>query len=237
MHGGVPMPERVGIWTAPVHTEPSIKESDDYTARLKALLARPSIASKEWVVRQYDHEVQGNTVVKPLVGEANDGPGDAAVLWPIEMRNKGSYKGVILSNGICPRRSRIDTYWMTAGAVDEAVRNAVAVGAEVDSAKLFVLDNFCWSDPDNPQRIAELIRAARAWYEVTVAYRVPTISGKDSMSNHHDYTDASGVKRRDSIPPSLLVTGVGVMDDVRKTVTMDFKEGGNRDVQRSGYLL
>lgn len=224
MHGGVPMPERVGVWVAPKHDEPSIEEPRDYNALLRAMLARPSIASKEWIVRQYDHEVQAATVVKPLTGEANDGPSDAAVLWPIEMRRKGSHRGLILSSGICPRRSRIDTYWMTAGAIDEAVRNAVAVGAEVDPEKLFVLDNFCWSDPDNQQRVAELVRAGMAWYDFTTAYKVPTISGKDSMSNHHDYVDREGRKRRESIPPSLLVTAMGVMDDVRKATTMDLKD-------------
>jgi len=227
MHKGVPLPERLGIWTPPKNDEPKLEEPSDMNAVLKAVLSRPNIASKEAIVRQYDHEVQAATIGKPFVGAYNDGPSDAAVLWPIEMRRAGKHLGVIIANGLCPRRSYIDTALMTQGAIDEAVRNAVAVGASVHPEKLYALDNFSWSDPDNPQSIAELVRAAKAWYETTKEYGIPTISGKDSMSNDRKYKSKDGTEKKVSIPRTLLVPILGIADDVRKSVTMDIKEPGN----------
>jgi len=190
---------------------------------LKEMLSRLNICSKESVVRQYDHEVQGGSVVKPLVGVANDGPSDAAVIRPI----LESFEGVVVANGICPRYSDIDTYHMVACAIDEAVRNSIAVGGSLD--RLAGIDNFCWCDPvesektpDGRYKLAQLVRANRALYDYTTAYGVPCISGKDSMKN--DYIIG---ETKISIPPTLLFSTMGKIKDVRKAVTLDAKKPGD----------
>jgi phosphoribosylformylglycinamidine synthase len=187
------------------------------------MLSRFNICSKESVVRQYDHEVQGGSVIKPLSGVANDGPSDAAVIRPL----LDSFAGVVVANGICPRYGDIDAYHMAACAIDEAVRNAVAVGCPPD--RIAGLDNFCWCDPvqseknpDGPHKLAQLVRANMALYDVATAYGVPCISGKDSMKNDYQIGGT-----RISIPPTLLFSVLGRMDDVRKAVTMDAKKAGD----------
>ncbi|MGA2554436.1 MAG: AIR synthase-related protein, partial [Smithella sp.] len=190
---------------------------------IKRMLTRLNICSKESVVRQYDHEVQGGSVIKPLVGAQNDGPSDAAVVRPL----LSSMEGVVVAHGICPRYSDIDTYHMTACAIDEAIRNAVAVGADIDN--LAGLDNFCWCDPvksvktpDGEYKLAQLVRANMAIYDYTTAFGVPCISGKDSMKN--DYQIG---KTKISIPPTILYSVIGGIRDVRKAVTMDAKKPGD----------
>jgi phosphoribosylformylglycinamidine synthase len=187
------------------------------------MLGRLNICSKEWVIRQYDHEVQGMSVIKPLVGKANDGPSDAAVLRPL----LDSMEGVIVANGICPRYSDIDTYHMVACAIDEAIRNVIAVGGSL--GHIAGLDNFCWPDPvlspgtpDGPYKLAQLVRANRALYDYCLAYGVPCISGKDSMKNDYHVGDT-----KISVPPTLLFSVMGRMPDVRRAVTMDVKQPGD----------
>jgi phosphoribosylformylglycinamidine (FGAM) synthase-like enzyme len=182
-----------------------------------------NVCSKEVVIRQYDHEVQGGSVVKPLVGAENDGPSDAAVIRPL----LDSHEGIVISNGICPKFSDIDTYHMMACAIDEALRNNVAVGARPD--RIAGLDNFCWPDPiqsdktpDGHFKLAQLVRANMALYDYTVAFGVPCISGKDSMKN--DYMIGA---LKISIPPTVLFSALGKIDDVRKAVTMDAKRPGD----------
>ncbi|HEU5015331.1 MAG TPA: phosphoribosylformylglycinamidine synthase subunit PurL [Roseiflexaceae bacterium] len=184
---------------------------------LSRLLAHPNIASKEPIIRTYDHEVGGRTVAKPLVGMACDGPGDAAVLQPL----RTSTEGIALGCGINPRYGAIDPYWMALACVDEAMRNVVAVGG--DPARTAILDNFCWGDPRLPDRMAGLVRAAAGCYDAALAYGAPFISGKDSLNN--EYRDASGA--RVAIPPTLLISALAHVPDVRQTVTMDLKEAGN----------
>ena len=123
------------------------------------------MASKEWVIRQYDHEVQGGSVLKPLQGARNDGPGDAAIVRPVLMSNRG----VIVANGINPSYADIDPYWMAASAIDEALRQVTCVGGRTDRTAL--LDNFCWGNPDKPDRLGALVRAARACYDLAVGLR------------------------------------------------------------------
>ena len=210
-------------WEPPKHEEPQFREPEDLTAILKKILSRLNVCSKEYVVRQYDHEVQGGSVIKPLVGKENDGPSDAAVIRPL----LDSKEGVVVAHGICPKYGDIDTYHMTACAIDEAIRNAVSVGSSV--AHLAGLDNFCWCDPvqseknpDGEYKLAQLVRANQALYDYTVAFGVPCISGKDSMKN--DYlTDGMKI----SIPPTVLFSVVGKMDNVEKAVTMDAKNPGD----------
>jgi phosphoribosylformylglycinamidine synthase II len=184
---------------------------------LKWLLAHPNIASKAPIVRTYDHEVRGGTVVKPLVGAACDGPGDAAVIQPL----RHTTLGLALGCGINPRYGQIDPYWMALACVDEALRNVVAVGG--DPRQAAILDNFCWGDPRQPDRMAGLVRAAAGCYDAAVAFGTPFISGKDSLNN--EYRDASG--ERTPIPPTLLITALAIAPDVRRAVTMDLKETGN----------
>ncbi|MEM6750593.1 MAG: AIR synthase-related protein [Planctomycetota bacterium] len=179
------------------------------------------------MVRQYDHEVQGGSAVKPLVGPAGEGPGDASVLRP----KAGSHKGVVLGCGLAPHLSEKataeglaedgDSYWATLAAVDEAVRNAVCVGA--DPSRLAILDNFCWPRCTDPAQLGSLTRAAVACYDGAMAYGSPFVSGKDSLSNQ--FVTESG--RVITIPPTMLITAMGVVEDVRKCVTMDLKRSGN----------
>jgi len=219
LHNGVPQLKLAAKWTPPKNREPHFPEPANWNKALTQILARLNICSKESVVRQYDHEVQAGSVIKPLVGATNDGPSDAAVIRPL----LDSLEGVVVAHGICPRYSDIDTYHMTACAIDEAVRNAVAVGAELDN--LAGLDNFCWCDPvksaktpDGEYKLAQLVRSNMAIYDYTTAYGVPCISGKDSMKN-----DYSIGPTKISIPPTILFSVIGKIKDVRRAVTMDAK--------------
>jgi phosphoribosylformylglycinamidine synthase len=185
------------------------------TESLLKILASPNVCSKEWIIRQYDHEVQGGTVIKPLVG-VHAGPGDAAVITPV----LGSWAGLAVGCGINPRYGDLDPYWMAAAAVDEAVRNVVAVGA--DPSRIALLDNFCWGNTARPEVLGSLVRAAEACHDVALAYNMPFISGKDSLNNEYHSGD-----RHIVIPPTLLISALGRVSDVRRCVTMDLKEPGN----------
>lgn len=223
LHSGVPQMRLSAKWTPPRHPEPDFPEPAAMGQALKKMFSRLNICSKESVIRQYDHEVQGGSVIKPLVGAYNDGPGDAAVIRPVLT----SFEGVVVANGICPRYSDIDTYHMAACAIDEAVRNAIAVGGNL--THMAGLDNFCWCDPvqsektpDGEYKLAQLVRANKALYDYTTAYGVPCISGKDSMKNDYHIGNV-----KISIPPTLLFSTIGKIKDVRKTVTMDVKRPGD----------
>ena len=168
------------------------------------------------MIRQYDHEVQGASVIKPLVGPDCDGPSDASVIAP----KLGSSRGLAVANGINVRYGMIDPFWMAASCVDEAVRQIVAVGGDVD--KIAILDNFCWGNPDKPDRLGGLVRAAQGCYKTAVGYRTPFISGKDSLYNEYKVAN-----RSIAIPGTVLISAVGIVEDVAKSVTMDLKESGN----------
>jgi phosphoribosylformylglycinamidine synthase len=196
-------------------------QKNDFTATLLAILSSPNVASKEWVIRQYDHEVQGGSVVKPLVGAANDGPSDAAVVRPI----LNSRRALVVACGMNPRYGDLDTYHMAASAIDEAIRNCVAVGA--DPTRLALLDNFCWGNTDRPETLGSLVRAAIACHDVAIAYGAPFISGKDSLNNEFAYRRADGSQEKLMIPPSLLISALGQIDDAARAVTMDLKEPYN----------
>ena len=198
-----------------------VPRRESYNDDLLKILASPNVCSKEWIVRQYDHEVQGGSAVKPFVGVANDGPSDAAVLRPV----LSSRRGVVIACGMNPRYGDFDPYHMAASAIDEAVRNCVAVGA--DPTRIAILDNFCWGDCERPETLGGLVRAALACHDVSISLGTPFISGKDSLNNEFSYNDASGTKRTIAIPPSLLISAMGQVDDVSRCVTMDFKRPGN----------
>jgi len=223
LHGGAPPLTMEAKWELKQYEEPHLESPADLAPSLKKMLARLNICSKESVVRQYDHEVQGGSVVKPLVGAYEDGPSDAAVIRPL----MESMEGVVVSHGICPRYSDIDAYHMMACAIDEALRNYIAVGGSL--TRVAGLDNFCWCDPvksdktpDGEYKLAQLVRANMALYDYTTCFGVPLISGKDSMKNDYRIGDD-----KISIPPTVLFSVIGKIEDVRKAVTMDVKNSGD----------
>ncbi len=223
MHDGVPQLQLQAHWQAPKHEDSRIDPDADTGSLLKTMLGRLNICSKEYIIRQYDHEVRGGSAIKPLVGVERDGPSDAGVIRPV----LESDAGLVIAHGICPKFSDYDTYWMMANAMDEAIRNAVAVGADPD--RLAGLDNFCWCDPvqseknpDGQYKLAQLVRACKALEHFCFSYGVPCVSGKDSMKN--DYT---GGGERISIPPTVLFTVLGVIENVLRTQTSDFKKAGD----------
>lgn len=190
----------------------------DTKQTLLSLLSHPNIASKSSVIRLYDHEIQGGTVVKPLTGVKADAPSDATVIKPFGTKGM---KGIVLSNGINPEYGKRDAYHMAFAVIDEAIRNAVAVGA--DPERIAILDNFCWGDPKRPETLGSLVEAARGCHDAALLFRTPFISGKDSLNNEYLGTDG----QRHAIPPTLLISALGMMDDITKAVTMDLKEAGN----------
>jgi phosphoribosylformylglycinamidine synthase II len=216
LHHGLPQMEREAIWEPPRYPEPDFASPSDLSEDLKKILGSWNVCSKEWVIRQYDHEVQGGSVLKPLVGIENDGPGDAAVIRPLLDSNMG----VIIANGINPRYGDIDPYWMAASAVDEALRQIIAVGGNLK--KVALLDNFNWGNPEKPDRLGGLVRAAQGCYNAALAYEAPFISGKDSLYNEYE-TEKENI----CIPPTLLISAMAVMKDVSKAVSMDAKKAGD----------
>ncbi|RJO63832.1 MAG: phosphoribosylformylglycinamidine synthase subunit PurL [Candidatus Omnitrophota bacterium] len=216
LHEGSPRPEKKAVFVTPRHKENAPHNTKNLTPSLKRLLGHPDICSKEWVIRQYDHEVQGGSVLRPLCGVANDGPSDAAIIKPL----LHSPKGVIVSNGINFRFGFIDPYWMAASCIDEALRQIIAVGGSLKNVAL--LDNFCWGNPDKPDRLGGLVRAALGCYDAAKGFGVPFISGKDSLNN--EYT----VKNKSlAIPGTLLISAIAVMEDASGAVSMYLKEPGN----------
>jgi len=221
LHDGRPRVLREAVYTPPPIRPlvPPVKDCQGYTDSLLAILGSLNVASKHWIIRQYDHEVQGGSVIKPLVGAANDGPSDAAVLRPV----LGSRRGIVIACGMNPRYGDLDTRHMATSAIDEAVRNCVAVGA--DPRRIAILDNFCWGNTDRPETLGSLVRAAVACHDLAVALGTPFVSGKDSLNNEFR---PEGADEPISIPPSLLISALGQVDDVARCVTMDLKEPGSR---------
>jgi phosphoribosylformylglycinamidine synthase len=221
LHDGIPQRQLKAIIDNSIFDNSSVEyriPNIDVRKNLLALLSSPNIASKATTVRIYDHEIQGGTVVKPLTGVEADAPSDAAVLKP--QGTKG-LRGIVLSNGINPEYGKRDAYMMALAAIDEAIRNAVAVGADPD--RIALLDNFCWGDPLRSETLGSLVEACRGCYDGAMLFHAPFISGKDSLNN--EYLGADG--QRHSIPPTLLISAIGITEDVNKAVTMDLKEAGN----------
>lgn len=245
LHEGLPMPTREALWNpaAPsaghLSSEPRLSgcasapeprpgvplaeargpadAGFDLRSRLLRLLAHPNIASKRWIVRQYDHEVRGSTVIKPLVGPGGIGPGDGTVIQPVP----GSKQGLAIACGLTVHLGDTlnggDPYEAALAGVDECVRNLVCVGADPD--RIAILDNFCWPSCAKPENLASLVRAAEGCYDAAKAYRTPFVSGKDSLNNQLRLADGRVIE----VPPTLLITGMGIVPDVAKCVTMDLK--------------
>ena len=184
------------------------------------VLALPDVASKERIIRQYDHEVQGCSVIKPLLGPGA-GPADGTVIRGVLGRNRG----IVLGVGLRHRLGRIDPYQMAAGAIVEAITNAVAAGADPD--RIALLDNFCWGDTRREDSLGTLVEACRACHDTAIAFAAPFVSGKDSLNNVFAWTDGSGTAREISIPPTLLATAMGQVDEVRRALSPDLKAAGN----------
>jgi phosphoribosylformylglycinamidine synthase II len=233
LHDGIPRRHLRAEWSPPplpiTHYPFTINH---LTETLLALLALPETRSKEPIVRQYDHEVQGGTLVKPFTGAANAGPSDAAVLAPLDALRRtvngerstadgGTGRGVALAVGANPFYTALDPYCMAWAAVDEALRNVVAVGADPDQVSL--LDNFSWGNPNLPDRLGSLVRCVQGCYDAAVAFGAPFISGKDSLNN--EYTGVDGQKH--AIPGTLVVSALAIVPDIDRTVTMDLKAAGN----------
>ncbi len=223
LHGGRPPVIRNATYKPPATLDtptPNLDQAGTEDA-LKQILGSLNVASKHWIIRQYDHEVQSGSTIKPLVGPSCAGPSDAAVVRP----RLSSRRGVVISCGMNPNFGDYDPYHMAASAIDEAVRNAVAVGA--DPKRLAILDNFCWGNTDRPETLGTLVRAALACHDVAVAWQTPFISGKDSLNNEFTWLDNNQVKQSIAIPSSLLISAMGQVEDVSNCVTMDLKETGN----------
>ncbi len=224
LHDGLPqrrlcadLPRAAPATVTPAAGSPA-RQGVDLGAVLLHLLSHPNIATKADVIRSYDHEVQGGTVVKPLTGVQNDGPSDACVLKPL---GTSGLRGIVISNGLNPEYGKLDPYNMALSVVDEAIRNAVAVGADPD--RLALLDNFCWGDPRRPDTLGSLVEAARGCHDAALHYGAPFISGKDSLNN--EYLGSDG--QRHAIPPTLLISALGLIPNITQAVTMDLKAPGN----------
>lgn len=216
LHDGRPIKFLHSELVFPECREPERKEKGSANAVVASMLARPNLASFAFISEQYDHEVQGGSVTKPLQGRGRVNA-EATVTRPL----LSSPRAVVLSQALYPWYSEGDAYKMAAAAIDGAVRAAVATGADPDY--LAILDNFCWTDSYNPARLGQLKDAARACYDTAVAYGTPFISGKDSMFNDFKGWNSAGEPARISVLPTLLVSAIGVMRDAAKAVTLDAK--------------
>ena len=223
LHGGRPPVVRQATYQPPAVKALSLEsmKREQIESTLSKILSSPSVASKHWIIRQYDHEVQAGSVVKPLVGPSCNGPSDAAVVRP----KLNSNRGIVLSCGMNPNYGDFDPYHMATSAMDEAVRNAVAVGA--DPSKLAVLDNFCWGNTEKPDTLGTLVRAAIACHDLAVQWKTPFISGKDSLNNEFTYSAENGERKTIAIPCSLLISAMGQISDCNKAITMDLKRTGS----------
>ncbi|MFA5345150.1 MAG: phosphoribosylformylglycinamidine synthase subunit PurL [Candidatus Omnitrophota bacterium] len=216
LHDGLPKTVKEAVYVQAKHAEPKINCPKDLTPALTKLLAHYDICSKETVIRRYDHEVQGGSNLKPLVGVKNDGPSDASIVKPV----LDSPKSVIVSNGINFRYGFIDPYWMAASCIDEALRQIISVGGSLK--QVAILDNFCWGNPDKPDRLGSLVRCSYGCYDTAIGFGTPFISGKDSL-----YNEYSEHGRSAAIPGTLLISAISVMDDASKAISMYAKEAGN----------
>ncbi len=240
LHEGLPKTERIAQWQ-PAASKNREQPPTNIVAELKTRLSSPTVASKHWIIRQYDHEVRGRTTVRPLVGPCH-GPSDAAVIRP----RLDSPRGIAIGCGLAPQLADGDPYWMAVAAIDEALRNVVCVGG--DPSHTAILDNFCWPRVDDPHNLGAMVRACQACYDVAKAYGLPFISGKDSLNNEFalDAGDVEAVRAamkkmganhsandpirggRLAIPYTLLISAVSLIDDVANCVTMDLKQDGSQ---------
>ncbi|MDD3807398.1 MAG: AIR synthase-related protein, partial [Candidatus Marinimicrobia bacterium] len=232
LHKGVPRKHLEAVWKKSPVSEPTLKESPDLKKTILSLLGSLNICSRESIIRRYDHEVKGRTVIKPLMGELGNGPQDAGVI----RLSFNSWEGIAVSNGIMPKFGDIDPYEASAGAFDEAVRQIISVGGRLpdpdDNTSPFwsVNDNFCVPDsvydpqtnPDGKFKLAQLVRMNQALYDMALTFNIPMTSGKDSMKNDFRKGDI-----KISVPPTVLYSVTAKIDDIRTLTTSDFKNPGD----------
>ncbi|MDR0985130.1 MAG: phosphoribosylformylglycinamidine synthase subunit PurL [Endomicrobium sp.] len=225
LHNGLPKPILSALYTRKKEKQQKsiiIKQASEIGKLIRILLSDPNVCSKEWIIRQYDHEVQGQTIIKPLQGSdlnLDYGPGDASVIFPYTII-KHTKKGIVLSNGINIEYGKISTYDMATSVIEEALRNSVAVGGNIK--KMALLDNFCWGNPNNEEVLGSLVCAVNACYDMSKAFEIPFISGKDSLNNEYSVNN-----KKYSISPVLLISAIGIVDNIKNTVTVPFKNPGN----------
>ena len=222
LHDGRPKRRLISRYSPPQRIKTEWPDSlPDVIPCLLGILSAPDVASKEWIIRQYDHEVQGCSVLKPLLGPG-DGPADGTVIRGVLGRDRG----IVLGVGLRHRLGPVDPYQMAAGGIVEAISNVIAAGA--DPNKIALLDNFCWGDTRRESSLGTLVEACRACHDMAVAFNTPFVSGKDSLNNVFSFTDEDGQHHELSIPPTLLTTALGQVDDIRSTMSPDLKTAGNR---------
>ncbi|MFH1218541.1 MAG: AIR synthase-related protein, partial [Candidatus Peregrinibacteria bacterium] len=215
LHDGLPRKSLKTTYTKTKHPEPTTLPKN-HTETLLSLLSRPNITSYEFISRQYDHTVQGGAVLGPLHGKGQvNSPASVSKPFP------ESEKGIVCSQALNPTYSDIDTYHMAACAIDTAIRNNIAIGGNLDHMAL--MDNFCWCSSTDPERLGQLKSAAQAAYDYATAYSAPFISGKDSMFNDFKGFDKEGNPIKISVPPTLLISSISVIQDVIKAVSLDTK--------------
>jgi phosphoribosylformylglycinamidine synthase len=220
LHEGRPHQHLMTTYRHPTLAQPDVPKGGDMTDAVRAILMRRNIAGYAFITNQYDHEVQGTSVLKPLVGPGLVN-GDSSVIRPV----LGEKKGVVLGQSMYPWYGDVDMYHMAACTIDSAIRSVVAAGANPKTIAL--LDNFCWCDSKNPERLGQLKEALRGCYDTAVFYKTPFISGKDSMFNDFSGFDEKGNDVHISIKPTLLISAIGIMDDIKKVVSLDFKKPGD----------
>ena len=216
LHDGRPQREMVATLPAPFRDAADAPPCDDPVATLLALLAHPNIASKERIIRRYDHEIRGTSVVRPLVGEHFDGHADGVVL-----AEPADTHGIAIGIGVNPWYGIDDPERMAHAVVDEAIRNVVAAGG--DPSRVALLDNFSWGDPRRPSTLGELVMAVKGCCDAAVAHDAPFVSGKDSLNN--EYLGSDG--RRHAVPPTLVITAIAHVPDAARAVTPDLKQAGH----------
>lgn len=222
LHNGLPMPLKKARLKRKPKEEFDLPRPIEFNSILLELVNSLNSCSREWVIREYDHEVQGSSVIKPLIGVQSIGPQDAVVIKPRLDKNKG----VVIACGINPSYGRINAYNMATSVIDEALRNLVATGGDISRAAM--LDNFCFSSPEREEILGDIVMSARGCYDAATAFGVPFISGKDSLYN--EWSDNEG--KVHLIPPTLLISAIGVLDDVKNCITMGLKSE-NSDI----YLI
>ncbi|MDP3882146.1 MAG: AIR synthase-related protein [Nanoarchaeota archaeon] len=216
LHDGVPKKLLRSEIMREVHGEPNFPCPNDLNKVLIRMISRHNVAGFGFISRQYDHEVQAGSILKPLQGE-----GEVNAYATVTRPLYDSKKAVVTSQALNPRYSEIDTYHMAACAIDTAIKNAVCTGCSID--KIALLDNFCWCSSTEPKRLWQLKMAAEACYDYSLLYKTPFISGKDSMFNDFKGFDESGNPIKISVQPTLLISSLGVIDDYEKAISLDAK--------------
>ncbi len=218
LHDGMPRIEREAVYEQHARHIPAGDAKAACAEILYAILASPNVCSKEWIVRQYDHEVQAGSAVKPFTGPGRDGPSDGCAVVP----KPGGQDAIVVSNGLNTRYGDVDPYWMAQSNIDEALRNYVATGGDIDHCA--ILDNFSWGNCNKPDRMGAMVRACYGALHAARAYGTPFISGKDSLNN--EFKTEAGVSI--AIPHTLLISAIGRAVSIDALTTSDLKKPGNK---------